>query len=153
VEFHHSFSVAAPIDAVWAAMTDVERVAPCVPNTRVTARAGEDSYDVEITAAVGPLFVTAAGNITLAEHDDATRREVLRVVARDTDGDTLADATIAIVLTQAASGIDATVHSIVEVGGIAIFVAQDTLDEVAGRTLQTFAANLQALLAQAPGDP
>jgi hypothetical protein len=78
---------------------------------------------------------------------------VLRVVARDADGDTLADATIAIVLTQAASGIDATVHSIVEVGGIAIFVAQDTLDEVAGRTLQTFAANLQALLVQAPGDP
>jgi len=31
MEFDHSFSVAAPIDAVWAAMTDVERVAPCVP--------------------------------------------------------------------------------------------------------------------------
>lgn len=150
MEFHHSFSVAAPPDAVWAAMTDIERVAPCVPNTRVTGRAGEGSYDVEISVAVGPLAVTAAGNITLAEHDDATRREVLLVLARDSDGDMLADATVAIVLTQGASGTDAAVHSSVELGGIGIFVAQDTLGEVAGRTLQTFAANLQALLAQGP---
>jgi carbon monoxide dehydrogenase subunit G len=151
VEFHHSFSVAAPLDAVWAAMTDVERVAPCVPNTRVTGRAGEGSYDVEITVAVGPLVATAAGNITLAEHDDATRREVLRVVARDADGDVLADATIAIVLSEVASGTDAAVHSVVEVGGLAVFVAEETLDQVAGRTLQTFAANLAALLGQPPG--
>jgi carbon monoxide dehydrogenase subunit G len=151
VEFHHSFSVAAPLDAVWAALTDIERVAPCVPNTRITGRAGEASYDIEITAVVGPLVVVAAGNITLAEHDDATHREVLRVVARDPDGDTLADATVAIVLTQAASGIDAAVHSSVELGGIGIFVSEDTLDDIAGRTLQTFAANVEALLAQAPG--
>ena len=151
MEFHHSFSVAAPPDAVWAAMTDIDRVAPCVPNTRVTGRAGQDSYDVQISAAVGPLVVTAAGNITLVEHDHATRREVLRVVARDSDGDMLADATVAIVLTQGASGTDAAVHSSVELGGIGIFVAEDTLDEVAGRTLQTFAANLHALLAQGPG--
>ncbi len=132
-------------------MTDVERVAPCVPNTRVTGRAGEGSYDVEITAAVGPLVLTAAGNITLAEHDDATLREVLRVVVRDPDGDLLADATVAIVLTQAASGTDAAVHSTVQLGGIGIFVGEDKLGEVAGRTLQTFAANLETLLAQAPG--
>jgi carbon monoxide dehydrogenase subunit G len=151
VELDHSFSVAAPPDAVWAAITDIERVVPCVPSTRVTGRAGEDSYDVEITATVGPLAVTAAGTITLSEHDDATYREVLRFVARDPDGDMLADATVAIVLTRAASGTDAAVHSSVELGGIGIFVGEDVLDEVAGRTLQTFAANLEALLAQAPG--
>ena len=150
MEFHHSFSVAALPDAVWAAITDIERVVPCVPSTRVTGRAGQDSYDVEITAAVGPLAVTAAGTITLAERDDATHREVLRFVARDQDGDMLADATVAIVLTQAAPGTDAAVHSSVELGGIGIFVGEDALGEVAGRTLQTFAANLEALLAPAP---
>jgi carbon monoxide dehydrogenase subunit G len=153
VELHHSFSMAAPPDAVWAAMIDIDRVAPCVPNTRVIGRAGENSYDVEISVAVGPLVVTAAGNVTLAEHDHATRREVLRVVARDSDGDMVADATVAIVLTQGTSGTDAAVHSSVALGGIGIFVARETLDEVAGRTLQTFAANLQALLAQGPGTP
>ena len=101
MEFDHSFSVAAPIDAVWAAMTDIERIVPCVPNARVTGRAGADGYDVEVTIAVGPLETTAECRITLVERDDATHREVLRVRATDSDGDMPADATITIVLTQA----------------------------------------------------
>jgi len=151
MEFDHAFSVAAPLDAVWATMTDVERVAPCVPNTRITGPAGEGSYNIEITAVFGPLTVTAAGNITLAERDDAVHRQVLKVVASDPDGDTLADATLTIVLTQSASTTDAAVHSSVEVGGIATFVGKETLNEAAQKTLTTFAANLAALLKEAPG--
>lgn len=111
MEFDHSFSVAAPIDAVWAAMTDIERIAPCVPNTRVTGRAGADSYDVEMTIAVGPLETTAERNITLAERDDASHHEVLTVVAKDSDDDTPADTTITIVLTRAADRTEAAMHS------------------------------------------
>ena len=37
MQFRHTISVAAPLDAVWAVITDVERVAPCVPNARVNA--------------------------------------------------------------------------------------------------------------------
>jgi carbon monoxide dehydrogenase subunit G len=153
MEFHHAFSVAAPRDAVWATITDIERVAPCVPNTRVTGPAGEGGYNVEITAVVGPLTVTTVGTITLAERDDAAYREVLKVVASDADGDALADATLTIVLTQSASATDAAVHSSVAVGGIGTFVGEDTLNEVAQKTLTTFAANLAALLKQTPGAP
>ena len=151
MEFDHGFSVAAPIDAVWATITDIERVAPCVPNTRVTGRAGPDSYDVEITAAVGPFEITANGNIALAERDNAARREVLEVLADDSDGDNLAQATVTIVLTADGDATDGTVHSSIEVGGLATLVAQDTLDQVAGNTLRTFAANLEALLRRPSG--
>ncbi len=41
-----SFEVAAPIDQVWEALLDVERVAPCLPGAAVTGRnEGEGSYD------------------------------------------------------------------------------------------------------------
>jgi carbon monoxide dehydrogenase subunit G len=146
MEFDHGFSVHAPIDAVWATITDIERVAPCLPNTRVTGAAGPDSYDVEITAAFGPFEITATGKVTLVEHDDATRREVLKVVAHDPDDEPLADATVTIVLTQDGDTTSAAVHSSVAVGGLATLVADETLDEVAGKTLNTFAANLEALL-------
>jgi uncharacterized protein len=151
MQFDHGFSVAAPAGTVWTTIGDIERVAPCVPNTRVTGRAGPDSFNVEITAAVGPFEVTAAGTITLAERDDGAHREVLRIVAADADGDTLADATVTIVLTGSGATSDAAVHTDVELGGIATLVAQDTLDQVAGDTLRTFAANLEALLRPAPG--
>jgi carbon monoxide dehydrogenase subunit G len=151
MELDHAFSVAAPRDAVWATITDIERVAPCVPNTRVTGRVGESSHSVEITAVVGPITVTTEGVITLAERDDAAYREVLKVVVSDPDGDTLADATLTIVLAQSASTTDAAVHSDLAVGGVATFVSEATLNEVARKTLTTFAANLAALLKQTPG--
>jgi carbon monoxide dehydrogenase subunit G len=153
MELDHAFSIAAPRDAVWRTITDIERVAPCVPNTRVRGPAGEGSYSIEITAVVGPLTVTTEGTITLVERDDAAHREVLKVVVSDPDGDALADAMLTIVLTQSASATDAAVHSSVEVGGIATLVAESTLNDVAQKTLTTFAANLAALLKQAPGAP
>ncbi len=148
MQFHHGFSVAAPPTTVWTTITDIERVAPCVPNTRVTGPAGPDGFDIEITAAIGPFEITAAGTITLAERDDAAHREVLKVVADDPDGDQLAEATVTIVLTQDGDTTDGAVHSSVEVGGIATLVAEETLDQAAGSTLRTFAANLEALLRQ-----
>lgn len=150
MEFDHAFSVAAPIDAVWTTITDIERVAPCVPNTRVTGPAGDDGFNVEITVAVGFFEVTAEGTITLVERDDAAHREVLKVVAHDPDGDPFADATLTIVLTQDGATSDGAVHSSIEVGGLATIVAEETLGEVAANTLKTFAANLEALLHEAP---
>jgi carbon monoxide dehydrogenase subunit G len=151
MEFDHAFSVSAPIDAVWTTITDIERVAPCVPNTRVTgAGGGPDSFDVAITAAVGPFEITAEGHIALVERDDAAHREVLKVVANDADGDMLAEATVTIVLTQGAETTDAGVHSSVELGGIGAIVAEETIDQVTGNTLRTFASNLEGLLREAP---
>lgn len=150
MEFDHSFSVAAPIDAVWAAMTDIERIAPCLPNARVTGRAGADSCDVEVTFAVGPLETTATRRIMLAERDDTGHREVLTVLATDSDGDTPAEATITIVLTQATDRTDASLHSCVEVSGVAALIGDDALAGFAADTITTFAANLEALLAPVP---
>lgn len=124
-----------------------------MPNTRVTGRAGPDSYDVELRAAVGPFELTSAGNITLIERDDMARRVVLKVVADDADGDSLAEAAVAIVLSQDAGTTEGAVHSSVEVGGIATLVAQETLDHAAGGALRTFAANVEALLRRPPGAP
>jgi len=150
MEFAHEFSVAASTDAVWATITDIERVAPCLPNVRVTGEAGPDSYDVEITAAFGPFEITATGKVTLVEHDEATRRQMMRVVAHDPDDEPLADATVTIVLTQDGAVTSAAVLSSVEVGGLAALIADETLDELAGKTLKTFAANLEALLRADP---
>lgn len=148
MEFEHGFAVAAPIDAVWAAMIDIERLAPCVPDTRVIGRTGADSYDVEFTVAVGVLATTSEGNITLAERDDDAHREVLKVVAKDSDGATMADATLTIVLTQTADQTDAAIQSSVEIGGIAALIKDETFAEVAADKIRTFAANLEALVRQ-----
>ncbi|HUR83757.1 MAG TPA: SRPBCC domain-containing protein [Solirubrobacteraceae bacterium] len=146
MDFDHEFSVAAPIDDVWAAITDIQRVAPCVPDAQVTGPAGDDGVRVEISVSAGPLDVTSEGTITVTERDDAAHREVLTVVAAYANGDALADATVTIVLSEAGEGTAAAVHSTVEVSGVAGLVGQGTLDSIAADTIREFAENLAALL-------
>jgi carbon monoxide dehydrogenase subunit G len=146
MDFDHAFSVAGPIDEVWALLGDVERVVPCIPNTRLIGRAGENSYDVEIEADVGLLTLTSKASVTLTARDDATHSEGLQIVAHDGDGNQLADATATIVLSEGAGRSLAAVHTSVEVGGIGRLVAEDKIDEVANRTFTKFGANLEALL-------
>jgi len=131
-------------------MNNIEPIAPSVPNARVTGRAGADSYNVDVTFAVGPLETTAERGITLAESDDAANREVLTVLATGSDGDMPADATITIVLTQAMDRTDAAMHSSVQVSGVAALIGDDTLAGLAAATITTFATILEALLAPVP---
>jgi carbon monoxide dehydrogenase subunit G len=146
MQFAHAFSVAAPIDDVWATITDIERVAPCVPNTRVTGQAGPESFDVLITATFGPFEITATGTITQTERDHANYREVLTVIVNDPDDEPLAEGTVAIVLSAEGVTTSAAVNTNVVPGAIATLLAEETLDQVAANTLRTFAANLEALL-------
>ena len=146
MEFDHAFSVVAPIGEVWEVVGDGERVVPCIPNARLTGRSGADSFDVEIEADIGFVTLKTKADVTLSDRDEAAHREVLRITAREADGDELADATATIVLTEAGGRVLAAVHTSVEVGGVARLVSEDKIDEVANRTFTRFGANLEALL-------
>jgi carbon monoxide dehydrogenase subunit G len=148
MEFDHAFSVGRPIDEVWAALGDPEKVISCIPNTQLTGPAGDDSFEAQVEADVGFVTLRTTVRVTISERDDAAHREVLGIVARDDDGDQLADATAAIVATEAAGRTLAAVHTSVEVSGIARLVSEDKIDEVANRTFTTFGVNLEALLRQ-----
>jgi uncharacterized protein len=55
MKFENTFDVDAPIDEVYAALLDVERVAPCVPGAEVLDKTGDDNYQVAIKVKVGPI--------------------------------------------------------------------------------------------------
>ena len=38
MKLEQSFTVAAPIEQVWDALVDVERIAPCLPGAEITGR-------------------------------------------------------------------------------------------------------------------
>lgn len=146
MEFDHAFSVTIAVDEVWAALSDGERIVPCIPNARLAGRSGVDSYDVNIEADIGLITLKTKAKVTLSDRDDVAHRQVLRIVAREADGDELADATATIVLTDAGGRSVAAVHTSVEVGGVARLVSEDKIDEVANRTFTKFGANLEAML-------
>jgi carbon monoxide dehydrogenase subunit G len=54
MKLEQSFEVAAPLERVWAALIDVERVAPCLPGASVTGRNDDGSYNGDFKVKIGP---------------------------------------------------------------------------------------------------
>src|ERR687884_1212726 len=100
MRFQNTFDVEAPIDEVYTALLDVERVAPCVPGAEVLEKTGDDAYTVAIKVRVGPISMTYRGNVEIVERDEAAHRAVMRARARETRGQGTADARVEMALAQ-----------------------------------------------------
>jgi hypothetical protein len=82
MKFENAFVVRAPIDEVYAALLDVERVAPCMPGAQVVEQTGDDAYKVAIKVKVGPMSMTYKGDVQIVERDDAAKTATLRARRR-----------------------------------------------------------------------
>jgi carbon monoxide dehydrogenase subunit G len=93
MELTHEFRVAVPIEQAWQVLTDLERIAPCMPGAKLEEIEGDEHRGV-IVVKVGPITARYKGTARLAESDEVARRAVLRAEGRDTRGQGNARATI-----------------------------------------------------------
>ena len=54
MELTNEFRVSVPIDEAWAVLTDVERIAPCLPGAQLQEVEG-DEYRGIVKVKVGPI--------------------------------------------------------------------------------------------------
>jgi uncharacterized protein len=146
MRFENHFDVDSPIDSVWDAVLDVERVAPTVPGAQVLERTGDDAYKVAIKVRVGPMSMTYRGEVEIAERDDESHRAVMKARAKEARGQGTADADVTMQLRGENGRTSATVTTEVELSGKAAQMGQGVLQDVAGRLVETFARNLATML-------
>src|SRR3954468_5455006 len=142
MKFENAFEVDAPVDEVWKAILDVERVAPNVPGASVIERTGDDAYKVGIKVKIGPITMNYRGDLQIVERDDAAHRAVMRVKAKEARGQGTADADAAMELTAADERTAAKVTTDVRLSGRAAAMSRGIVQDVAGRLIDTFAQNL-----------
>jgi carbon monoxide dehydrogenase subunit G len=147
MRFENTFAVDAPIDAVYAAMLDVERVAPCVPGAEVLERTDDGAYKVAIKVKVGPISMTYRGSVEVVEDDPEARRAVMRVRAREARGQGTADAEVQMRLAQSNGATQGAITTDVQLSGRAGSMGRGVIEDVSGRIVETFAQNLAAMLA------
>src|SRR3712207_7821788 len=77
MEFQNEFDVQAPIDEVYSAMLDLERVAPAMPGAEVLEKQDDDHYKVAIKVKVGPISMQYKGDVEVVDKnpDDHSRSE------------------------------------------------------------------------------
>ncbi|MGO9341180.1 MAG: SRPBCC family protein [Acidimicrobiales bacterium] len=148
MELKNQFRVSVPIDAAWAVLTDLERVAPCMPGAELQQVEG-DEYRGIVKVKVGPVTAQYKGTARFVEKSDAEHRAVLQAQGRETRGQ--GNASAMVTATAEPDG-DGTVVSIVTELAITGKVAQfgrSIMGDVSTKLLGEFADRLEAdLLSQ-----
>lgn len=85
MQLTNSFSVPVPVDTVWTALLDVERVAPCMPGATVDSVDGDDIQG-SVRAKLGPITMRYQGTMTFTEKDETGHRAVMTAQAKEARG-------------------------------------------------------------------
>jgi carbon monoxide dehydrogenase subunit G len=150
VELNNDFEVAAPVDLVWAVLTDVERIAPCLPGAQLLEIEGDEFRGV-VKIKVGPITAQYKGAASFSERDDVGHRAVLRAEGRDTRGAGNAAADITAELEATDIGTKVTVTTDLTVTGKVAQFGRGVMADVSKKLMGRFADNLSDLIA-ASGD-
>ena len=147
MKLEHSFQVEAPLERVWEALVNVERVAPCLPGAEIT-EAGEDgSYRGNFTVKLGPTTASYRGELAMEEVDEAAHRSVMRASGSDKRGQGSAKATIVSVMRQEGDVTTVEVETDFTITGrLARFGRGGMIKDVSNRLLRDFSDCLQAMV-------
>ncbi len=79
----NEFTVAAPVDDLWAYLLDVERIAPCMPGAELTETIDEQHWKGKVNVKFGPVSLSFAGTVEMTR---ARRRRAPGGAARQGHG-------------------------------------------------------------------
>jgi uncharacterized protein len=154
MKLEHSFQVAAPIDRVWEALIDVERVAPCLPGAEIT-EAGEDgTYRGTFSVRLGPTTAAYRGELSMEEVDAESHRAVMRASGQDKRGQGSAKATIVSNMREEGGATTVDVETDFTITGrLARFGRGGMIEDVSNRLLRDFSECLQKTIESAGATP
>ncbi len=142
MELSNDFRVGVPVEQAWALLTDVERIAPCLPGAQLKEIEG-DVYRGLVKVKVGPITAQYKGQATFVERDDAAHRAVLRAEGRETRGQGNASATVTVSLRPDGDGTAASVVTDLTVTGRVAQFGRGVLADVSSKLIAQFVESLE----------
>src|SRR4051794_9257453 len=95
----HCFVIPGGVEAAWAAVLDIERVASCFPGAVLSEVSG-DEFSGSVKVKLGPIGLTYKGMASFKEKDELHRRAVIDARGQDARGNGTAAAVVSAVLIQ-----------------------------------------------------
>ena len=142
MELTNEFRVGIPVDAAWNVLTDVERIAPCMPGAQLQEIEG-DEYRGIVKVKVGPITAQYKGVAKITEANEGTRTVVLQAEGRDTRGQGTASATVTATLTPDGTGTVVHIDTDLNVTGKVAQFGRGVMADVSSKLLGQFAQNLE----------
>ena len=153
MDLNHEFTVNVPVAEAWAILTDLERIAPCLPGAQLTEVEG-DTYRGQVKIKVGPILAQFKGQASFVSRDDVAHKATLKGEGRDTTGKGNASAMITAELTSVTpTSTKCTVHTDLSISGKVAQFGRGALADVSDKLLAQFSENLNQLISAAPATP
>ena len=150
MDLNHEFIVNVPVNDAWVILTDLERIAPCLPGAQLTEVEG-DTYRGQVKIKVGPIVAQFKGQASFVSRDDLAHRAMLKGEGRDTTGKGTASAIITAQLTSITpTSTKCTVVTDLTISGKVAQFGRGALADVSDKLLKQFSENLNQLIASAP---
>jgi hypothetical protein len=152
MDLTNEFEVAVGVERAWAVLTDLERLAPCLPGAQLKEVEG-DEYRGAVKIKVGPITTSYDGAIRFLERDEPAHRMVLKAEGRETRGQGNVAAVITATMSPSGEGTSVVVATDLTISGKVAQFGRGVLADVSAKLLDQFVANLEStVLAQEDGD-
>jgi carbon monoxide dehydrogenase subunit G len=150
MDLNHEFIVNVPVNDAWVILTDLERIAPCLPGAQLTEVEG-DTYRGQVKVKVGPIVAQFKGQASFVSRDDVAHTAMLKGEGRDTTGKGTASAIITAQLTEVTpTSTKCTVVTNLTISGKVAQFGRGALADVSDKLLAQFSENLNQLINSSP---
>lgn len=149
----NEMQIARPAQEVFDTLLDVEKVAVCMPGSRLLGRVDEDTYEGEVSVKVGPLGASYTGTVRFLEVDRAARTATLKASGREMRGQGNADAQVLARVEQDGDGAKVVIETDLMIRGKVAQFGRGVIGDVSGRLMAQFAGNVEQLLNRQDGQP
>ncbi|ADP80773.1 SRPBCC family protein [Pseudofrankia inefficax] len=143
MELTNEFRVEASPATTWAVLTDLERIAPCMPGAQLLEVAG-DEYRGAVKVKVGPVVAQYKGTATFLSLDETAHKAVLKADGRETRGQGNASATVTVTLSPDGTGTRATVLTDLHITGKVAQFGRGVIADVSSNLIGKFVESLES---------
>ncbi len=146
MDLNHEFTVNVPIAEAWITLTDLARIAPCLPGAELTS-VENGIYRGQVKVKVGPISAQFKGQASFVSRDDTAHAATLKAEGRDATGKGNASAVVTAQLTSLSpTGTKCAVHTNLTISGKVAQFGRGALADVSDKLLAQFSDNLNQLI-------
>src|SRR5690625_21587 len=149
MQLSNAFTIGRPPAEVFDAFLDVERIASCMPGSKLLGQSDENTYDGEVSVKVGPLSVAYSGTISMLEIGREQMSLTMRAKGREKRGAGNADAYVVAHLREQDGGTHVQIDTELNIRGKVAQFGRGAIADVTDGIMQTFAQNVEQLLSGA----
>jgi carbon monoxide dehydrogenase subunit G len=152
VRIDNQFTVPATPERAWEFLTDLGRVAPCLPGATVESAVG-DGLTGRVSLRIGPMNMTYAGEAKFVVKDDVNKVATIEAGGRDGRGGGAVKATIKASLAEVADGTEVSLSTDLGLTGRVAQLGQGPINDLSAKLMGTFADCLASRIDELHAEP